>query len=118
MMAKKMKDTDSEEEMLEAFKGQGQGHDSNRSMVKGEIVRVAVFDKDGDGYITYDELRTVMMNIGEKISEEEIKDMIEEADTDKNGKVDFKGKQTNKNIPLYPHSMLRSNQYSCVSSTF
>ena len=52
---------------------------------------MAVFDKDGDGFITLDELRTVMTNIGEKISEEEIRDMIEEADTDKNGVVDFKG---------------------------
>ena len=50
-----------------------------------------MFDKDGDGFITVQELRNVMMNIGEKISEEEILDMIKEADTDGNGKVDFKG---------------------------
>ena len=54
----------------------------------------AVFDKDGDGFITLTELRNVMVNIGEKISEEEILDMIQEADTDGNGKVDFKGKVT------------------------
>ena len=52
---------------------------------------LTVFDKDGDGFITVQELRNVMNNIGEKISDDEIQDMINEADQDGNGKVDFKG---------------------------
>lgn len=44
MMARKMRDTDSEEEIKEAFK---------------------VFDKDGNGYISAAELRHVMTNLGE-----------------------------------------------------
>jgi len=46
-----MKDTDSEEEILEAFK---------------------VFDRDGNGFITPDELKHVMTNLGEKLTEEEM----------------------------------------------
>jgi calmodulin len=43
MMAKKLKDTDREQEILQAFK---------------------VFDKNGDGYVSSDELATVMENLG------------------------------------------------------
>ena len=48
MMARKMKDTDSEEEIKEAFK---------------------VFDKDGNGYISAAELRHVMTNLGMSFDE-------------------------------------------------
>lgn len=46
-----MKDTDSEEEIAEAFR---------------------VFDKDGNGLISVNEIRHVMSNLGEKLSDEEI----------------------------------------------
>ena len=55
LMASKMKDTDSEEEISEAFK---------------------IFDKDGNGFISANELKHVMSNLGEKLSDEEIEDMI------------------------------------------
>ena len=35
-----------------------------------------MFDKDGNGTIDRDELRDVMMQLGEKLSEEEIEEMI------------------------------------------
>lgn len=50
-----------------------------------------VFDKNGDGFITSDELKNVMTNLGEKLSDEEIEDMIKEADLNGDGKVDFSG---------------------------
>ena len=59
LMARKMKDTDTEEELIEAFK---------------------VFDKDGNGYISSAELRHVMTNLGEKLTDEEVDEMIREAD--------------------------------------
>jgi calmodulin len=40
-----------------------------------------VFDKDGNGFISAQELRQVMINLGEKLSEEEIESMIREAGT-------------------------------------
>jgi calmodulin len=57
MMARKMKDTDSAEEIKEAFK---------------------VFDKDGNGYISAAELRHIMTNLGEKLTDEEVDEMIRE----------------------------------------
>jgi calmodulin len=70
MMERKMKETDTEEEMREAFR---------------------VFDKDGDGYISAAELRHVMANLGEKLTEQEVDEMIKEADTNGDGKVDYTG---------------------------
>jgi len=68
MMAKKMKDTDSEEEIKEAFK---------------------VFDKDGNGFISAAELRHVMTNLGEKLTDEEVDEMIREADVDGDGQINY-----------------------------
>lgn len=48
-----------------------------------------VFDQDGNGFISPRELQSVMCNLGEKLSEEEIKDMIQEADLDKDGQVNY-----------------------------
>merc|ERR1712046_539412 len=67
-MAKKMKDTDSEEEIKEAFK---------------------VFDKDGNGFINAAELRYVMTNLGEKLSDEEVDEMVNETDVDGDGQVNY-----------------------------
>ena len=67
MMARKMKDTDSEEEILEAFK---------------------VFDKDGNGFISAAELRHIMTNLGEKLTDEEV-EMIREADIDGDGQINY-----------------------------
>ncbi|KAF7252011.1 Calmodulin, partial [Varanus komodoensis] len=71
MMARKMKDTDSEEEIREAFR---------------------VFDKDGNGYISAAELRHVMTNLGEKLTDEEVDEMIREADIDGDGQVNYEAK--------------------------
>lgn len=69
MMARKMKDTDSEEEIREAFK---------------------VFDRDNNGFISAAELRHVMTSIGEKLTDDEVDEMIREADQDGDGKIDCK----------------------------
>ncbi|KAK6341192.1 hypothetical protein TWF696_008279 [Orbilia brochopaga] len=68
MMARKMKDTDSEEEIREAFK---------------------VFDRDNNGYISAAELRHVMTSIGEKLTDQEVDEMIREADQDGDGRIDY-----------------------------
>jgi calmodulin len=91
MMARKMRDTDSEEEIREAFK---------------------VFDKDGNGFISAAELRNVMtslgalllidsrplalvirspLRIGEKLSDQEVDEMIREADIDGDGQINYEG---------------------------
>ncbi|XP_073317374.1 calmodulin-2 isoform X1 [Primulina huaijiensis] len=77
LMARKMKDADSEEELKEAFK---------------------VFDKDQNGFIsaaeTYciipiSQLRHVMTNLGEKLTDEEVDEMMREADVDGDGQVNY-----------------------------
>merc|ERR1712170_203256 len=55
LMARKMRYTDTEEELIEAFK---------------------VFDRDGNGLISAAELRHVMTNLGEKLTYEEVYEMI------------------------------------------
>ncbi|XP_063715392.1 neo-calmodulin-like [Symsagittifera roscoffensis] len=48
-----------------------------------------IFDKDGDGTISTAELGTVMRNLGQTPTEEELHDMINEVDKDGNGEIDF-----------------------------
>ncbi|CAD5187145.1 calmodulin-like protein 11 [Musa acuminata AAA Group] len=68
LMSRKVKETNVEEELKEAFK---------------------VFDKDQNGYISASELRNVMMNLGEKLTDEEVDQMIREADLDGDGQVNY-----------------------------
>eukprot|EP00933_Yihiella_yeosuensis_P013175 TRINITY_DN12332_c4_g1_i1.p1 TRINITY_DN12332_c4_g1~~TRINITY_DN12332_c4_g1_i1.p1 ORF type:complete len:149 (+),score=40.56 TRINITY_DN12332_c4_g1_i1:90-536(+) len=68
LMARKMKHTDIEEELIEAFK---------------------VFDHDGDGYITSGELMQAMSNMGERLSPHEVEEMIREADMDSDGMMSY-----------------------------
>merc|ERR1712171_1534 len=68
LMARKMRDTDTEEELIEAFK---------------------VFDRDGNGLISAAELRHVMTNLGEKLTDEEVDEMIREADVDGDGQINY-----------------------------
>jgi len=68
MMPTQERDDNAEEEMLEAFR---------------------VFDTDGNGSITADELRQIFNNLGEKLTDEEISDMIQEADKDGDGEINY-----------------------------
>lgn len=83
MMARKMKDTDSEEEIREAFK---------------------VFDRDNNGFISAAELRHVMTSIGEKLTDDEVDEMIREADQDGDGRIDCK----NSYPTLHSQALIRS----------
>jgi len=49
----------------------------------------SLFDKDGDGTIDADELGTVLRSLGNQPTDEEVEDMIKEADEDGNGTIDF-----------------------------
>ena len=71
LMAKHMKEEDQEETLQAAFR---------------------TFDKDGSGRISADELRQVMHTLGETLTDEEIEDMIREADTDGDGQINYQGK--------------------------
>ncbi|KAK4934363.1 Calmodulin [Elasticomyces elasticus] len=49
----------------------------------------AVFDKDGSGTISAEELKAVMKSLGENLTDEEIDEMITQADKDGNGTIDY-----------------------------
>merc|ERR1711935_261928 len=68
LMDRKMNPSSSEIELRESFK---------------------VFDKDGNGYISKSELKTVMTNLGQTLTDDEIEDMIKEADLDGDGRVNY-----------------------------
>lgn len=51
-----------------------------------------VFDIDGNGVIDADELRLTMRNLGENLSDEDVKAMIRAADKNGDGKIDYEGK--------------------------
>jgi hypothetical protein len=68
-MSKKM-NQDNEKELRAAFK---------------------VFDKDGNGSISAAELRHVMTNLGDKMTDAEVNEMVKKADVDKDGQVNYEG---------------------------
>ena len=78
MMGRKLKATDTEEEIKEAFRY------IFTFMTEYWFIN-SVFDKDGNGYISAAELRHVMTNLGERLTDEEIDEMIREADIDGDG---------------------------------
>ena len=68
LMEIRMNDSDEEQDIIEVFK---------------------VFDGDGNGYITAAELRHVMTNLEEELTEEEVDEMINEADIDGDGQISY-----------------------------
>lgn len=65
-----MQDTDSHDELREAFKA---------------------FDRNGDDIIDAAELRLVMSKLGEQLTDAEIDEMIQTADRDGDGQVHYEG---------------------------
>ena len=51
-----------------------------------------MFDTDADGYINGEDIRKTMRQLGEELSEADVKDMMFEADLDKDGRINFAGK--------------------------
>ncbi|KIJ98372.1 hypothetical protein K443DRAFT_680798 [Laccaria amethystina LaAM-08-1] len=68
MMSRNSIDENAEEEMRQAF---------------------LVFDKDGSGSISKSELKQVMRSLGEYLTDQEVEEMIREADGDGDGEIDF-----------------------------
>ncbi|KAL9629675.1 MAG: hypothetical protein Q9164_006772, partial [Protoblastenia rupestris] len=65
-MAQKVAQSDSDAELKAAFE---------------------VFDKDGSGHISADELRSLMRSIGEDLTDQDIEEMVKEADKDGDGHI-------------------------------
>ena len=80
-MAQKVKQSDSDAELRAAFD---------------------VFDKDGNGTISADELRSLMKSIGEELTDQDIDEMLKEADKDGDGTIDCQS---------FPYSRLTVNVF-------
>lgn len=89
MMAKKMKDTDGEEELREAFRVFDKVSFTVYRIPQKEkkcislihnifITSLSLSLKDGNGFISAAELRHVMTNLGEKLTDDEVDEMIRE----------------------------------------
>ena len=52
-----------------------------------------MFDRDGSGTVSAGELRQVMMNLGEKLTEAEVDEMMREADIDGDGELNYEGNE-------------------------
>ncbi|WVZ54614.1 hypothetical protein U9M48_005384 [Paspalum notatum var. saurae] len=48
-----------------------------------------VFDQDNNGFISRDELGHVLQNLGESLSDEELAEMLREADVDGDGQINY-----------------------------
>ena len=53
------------------------------------LITLYRFDPDNEGSITVQELRYVLSNLPVKVTEEELNDILEAGDTNKDGKISF-----------------------------
>ena len=74
-----------------------------------------LFDSDGDGFITFDDLKRVMRNCGENLSEVELKNMFTKADINRDNLVDMKGKQTQLKQELHSRDIRARNMSNKVT---
>jgi len=52
-------------------------------------IAFGIFDRDNNGKISLEDLKQILYSIGEKLSDEEIKEMMSVADLDKDGALSF-----------------------------
>ena len=65
-----MGDIDSEDDLIQAF---------------------VIFDSNRTGFITTNEFRDVMMNLGERLTYDEVTEMIIAADKNSTGRINYRG---------------------------
>ena len=70
MMSRKMAITDGEDEVRRVFR---------------------IFDRDGNGLISAMELRYMVTNLGEKLTDDEVDEIIKHADIDGDGYISLDG---------------------------
>uniref|UniRef100_T1JIW0 Calmodulin n=1 Tax=Strigamia maritima TaxID=126957 RepID=T1JIW0_STRMM len=76
------------EEEFYMFMNQFSGEDDLMEELK---TAFKVFDKDGNGFITREELKRAMDMIGEQMSEKALDDLLSTVDVNKDGKIDYNG---------------------------
>ena len=66
-----------------------QSYSHNKFKVEEMKAVFRIFDKDGDGFISAEEIQQEMSNHGDIFTEEQIKQMMEGADSNGDGKIDY-----------------------------
>mmetsp|Transcript_47562 Transcript_47562/g.74151 ORF Transcript_47562/g.74151 Transcript_47562/m.74151 type:complete len:116 (-) Transcript_47562:216-563(-) len=72
-----------EKELRSVTKSMGEGHLEH--LINQEAFKI--LDRDGNGFISADELYKIMADLGEDLTDEELKVMIRVADADGDGRV-------------------------------
>jgi hypothetical protein len=60
-----------------------------------------VFDPDNLGYIMASDLRHIMTTKGDRMTDEEVDEMIEDADLDKDGHIEYEGNEDAKETDAF-----------------
>lgn len=79
----------SEEEFLDWMASQGEIGGQDDDIMQDLLAAFRVFDKDGNGYITRDELKVAMDLIGESVTEAQLDEMLKATDIDHDGKINY-----------------------------
>ena len=64
---------------------------SKNTMSTDDIINAfEIFDKNHDGTISINEFKHILMDLGQKFSEDEVNEIITEIDLDNNGKINYR----------------------------
>ena len=64
---------------------------SKNTMSTDDIINAfEIFDKNHDGTLSINEFKHILMDLGQKFSEDEVNEIITEIDLDKNGKINYR----------------------------
>ncbi|GFT47868.1 calcium-binding protein E63-1 [Trichonephila clavipes] len=79
----------SEEEFLSWMASQEEIGGQEDDLMEDLLAAFRVFDKDGNGYITKDELKMAMDLIDESVTEAQLDDMLKATDIDHDGRINY-----------------------------
>ncbi|GIZ03031.1 calcium-binding protein E63-1 [Caerostris extrusa] len=79
----------SEEEFLSWMAAQEEIGGQEDDLMDDLLAAFRVFDKDGNGYITRDELKMAMDLIGETVTEVQLDEMLKASDIDHDGRINY-----------------------------
>ncbi|XP_054716092.1 calcium-binding protein E63-1-like isoform X3 [Uloborus diversus] len=79
----------SEEEFLGWMASQEEIGGQEDDIMEDLLAAFRVFDKDGNGYITKDELKMAMDIIGEPVTEVQLDEMLKATDIDHDGRINY-----------------------------
>ncbi|XP_067010738.1 calcium-binding protein E63-1 [Anabrus simplex] len=74
---------------IQALCQETESSDDKDDVTKDLIAAFRVFDRDCNGFITKDELKTAMDMIGEPVTESDLNEMLSMADIDRDGRINY-----------------------------